>query len=147
MGQARASPSIQTWKPTCAVMEGGTPLVSIHCAHMSVVPHMSVPLYFTSLLYLRNSQHVGTLCIAWCTMHQEASVAACALVSTANFALCPCAPPASSLLAAGSMLAALNSRMLQYCMHDKGVYVAQTAANCASNAELVEMAQVGHRGC
>lgn len=28
-------------------------------------------------------------------------------------------------------------------MHDKGVYVAQCAANLASNAELVEMAKVG----
>lgn len=42
----------------------------------------------------------------------------------------------------GSMLAALNSRMLQFCMHDKGVYVVQAAAAVASNAELVEMAQV-----
>jgi hypothetical protein len=32
--------------------------------------------------------------------------------------------------------------MLQFCMHDKGVYVAQCAAAVASTAELVEMAQV-----
>lgn len=32
--------------------------------------------------------------------------------------------------------------MLQFCLHDKGVYVTQAAAACASNSELVDMARV-----
>lgn len=43
---------------------------------------------------------------------------------------------------AGSMLSALCSRMLEFCWHDKGVYVLQTATTLASTAELVELAQV-----
>uniref|UniRef100_A0A383VVQ6 RanBP2-type domain-containing protein n=1 Tax=Tetradesmus obliquus TaxID=3088 RepID=A0A383VVQ6_TETOB len=39
------------------------------------------------------------------------------------------------------LLSALLARSLEFCMHDKGVYVAQCAANLASNAELVEMAK------
>jgi hypothetical protein len=41
------------------------------------------------------------------------------------------------------LLSALLARALEFCMHDKGVYVAQCAANLASNSELVEMAKVG----
>jgi hypothetical protein len=47
---------------------------------------------------------------------------------------------------AGCLLSALLARALEFCMHDKGVYVTQCAANVASNSELVEMAKVrgGH---
>lgn len=44
------------------------------------------------------------------------------------------------------MLAALNARMLQFCLHDKGVYVVQAAAAIASNSELVAMARVRKGG-
>jgi hypothetical protein len=36
----------------------------------------------------------------------------------------------------------LLQRALEFCLHDKGVYVTQAAANVASNSELVEMAKV-----
>lgn len=34
------------------------------------------------------------------------------------------------------------ARMLEYCLHEKGVYVAQCAANLANNTELVALARV-----
>jgi hypothetical protein len=45
-------------------------------------------------------------------------------------------------MCAGCLLSALLARALEFCMHDKGVYVTQCAANVASNSELVEMAKV-----
>ena len=50
------------------------------------------------------------------------------------------------LLLSGALLAAMKSRMLEFCMHEKGVYVVQCAANLTNNSELVEMAQVGEVG-
>jgi hypothetical protein len=47
---------------------------------------------------------------------------------------------------AGCVLSALLARALEFCLHDKGVYVAQCAANLANNSELVEMAKVGPKG-
>jgi hypothetical protein len=55
----------------------------------------------------------------------------------------PPTPPRRASSTAGAMMAALNASALQFCLHDKGVYVAQTAAVACSNRELVAFANVG----
>ncbi|KAF8065877.1 TPK1 [Scenedesmus sp. PABB004] len=40
-----------------------------------------------------------------------------------------------------ALLEALRGRVLEYCLHEKGVYVVQCACALASNAELVELGQ------